>query len=172
MSQICPHCAYVRKASDTTPDWQCPSCEKAYSKAGGELPPPTLRQYAANSEPRRSGGMAKWLVFLLLLGAAFWFARPLLQQRTMSPEAALAAGQPEVVLYATDWCGYCKATRAFFAANDIRYVEYDIEKSSEAYQQHKKLGGRGVPLIVVGEEVIGGYNEAALRQLLGPWLKS
>ena len=170
MSQICPHCAHVRKASDTTPEWQCPACEKAYRKDGDALPPVTRVQSASSNEPRRAGGMAKWLLFLLLLGASFWFARPLLQHRAVSP-ADLAAGQPEVVLYATDWCGYCKATRAFFQANDIRYVEYDIEKSSEAYKQHKKLGGRGVPLIVVGEEVIGGYNEAALRQLLGPWLK-
>ena len=170
MSQICPHCAHVRKASDTTPEWQCPACEKAYRKDGDALPPVTRVQSASSNEPRRAGGMAKWLLFLLLLGASFWFARPLLQHRAVSP-AALAAGQPAVVLYATDWCGYCKAARAFFQANDIRYVEYNIDKSTEAYKQHKKNGGRGVPLIVVGEEVIGGYNEAALRQLLRPWLK-
>lgn len=25
----------------------------------------------------------------------------------------------EVVLYATDWCGYCRKTRKFFAENNI-----------------------------------------------------
>ena len=74
-------------------------------------------------------------------------------------------------LYATEWCGYCKMTRAFFAANGIRYTEYDIEKSSEALKQHRKLGGNGVPLIVVGDDVIKGWNEGALRQLLQPWIK-
>lgn len=170
MSQICPHCAYARKATDTVPEWQCPACEKAYSKVGGEFPPPGTHPYAAGREPA-SGGLGKWWVLLLLLGAAFWFGRPLWQQRGIEAENALAAGQPAVVLYATDWCGYCKATRELFESNGISYVEHDIEKSSEALSQHRKLGGNGVPLIVVGDEVIKGYNEAALRQLLKPWLK-
>jgi len=72
---------------------------------------------------------------------------------------------------ATDWCGYCKATREFFAANGIRYTEHDIEKSSSALAEHRKLGGNGVPLIVVGGELVNGCNESALRQLLGPWIR-
>jgi glutaredoxin len=63
-------------------------------------------------------------------------------------------------------------TREFFASNGIRYTEEDIEQSSTALQQHRKLGGNGVPLIVVGDEVVKGWNEQALRQLLGPWLRS
>lgn len=171
MTQICPHCGYARKTTDAIPEWQCPSCEKAYSKAGGESPQSTLRPYGAAREPA-SGGLGKWWVWLLLLGAALWFGRPLWQQRAVETEKALASSaQPTVVLYATDWCGYCKATRALFASNGIAYVEHDIEKSSEALSQHRKLGGNGVPLIVVGDEVIKGYNEAALRQLLKPWFK-
>ena len=129
-----------------------------------------MRQYAAVHEPA-SGGLAKWWVLLLLLVAVFWFGRPLWQQRAVETEKALAVGQPAVLLYATDWCGYCKAARALFESNGITYVEHDIEKSSEALSQHRKLGGNGVPLIVVGDDVIKGYNEAALRQLLKPWLK-
>lgn len=32
--QKCPKCAYVRKSTDTAPDWQCPSCGIAYAKYG------------------------------------------------------------------------------------------------------------------------------------------
>jgi len=173
MSRICPHCNYSRQAEDTAPDWQCPSCERAYDKAGSALPPESLRQYGPATTPESRGGMGKWLLILIVLGAAFWYVRPLLQQRGVPAAMAVSsAGQPEVVLYATSWCGYCKMTRAFFAANGIRYTEQDIEQSSTAYQQHRKLGGNGVPLIVVGDEVIKGWNEQALRQLLGPWLRS
>jgi hypothetical protein len=28
----CPRCAYVRAATDTAPDWQCPKCGVAYVK--------------------------------------------------------------------------------------------------------------------------------------------
>lgn len=169
MSQICPHCGYARKTADNAPDWQCPSCEKAYVKAGGSLPPDTLRTYTAPVE--RSGGAGKWLILLLVFGVAFWFGRPLLEKHTARAEAAHAASQPEVLLYATDWCGYCKATREFFAANGIRYTEHDIEKSSQALNEHKKLGGGGVPIVVIGGEVIHGYNEPGMRQMLRPWIK-
>ena len=58
-----------------------------------------------------------------------------------------------------------------FAAGGIRYSEQDIEKSSSAAEGHRRLGGNGVPLIVVGDEIIHGYDEARLRRLLRHWLK-
>ncbi|NTV69090.1 MAG: glutaredoxin family protein [Azonexaceae bacterium] len=173
MRRICPHCNYARQSTDNAPEWQCPSCEKAYAKAGLPPPPDSLRQYGPATVSRSSGGMGKWLLILAVFGAAFWFGRPLLQQGVGAATPVVASGeQPVVVLYATSWCGYCKMTREFFAANGIRYTEQDIEQSSTALQQHKKLGGNGVPLIVVGDEVINGWNEQALRHFLGPWLRS
>jgi glutaredoxin len=74
-------------------------------------------------------------------------------------------------LYSTAWCGYCRKAREFFAANGIRYIEYDIEKNSAAQSEHRRLGGKGVPLITVGDDVIKGYNEPALRELLRPWAR-
>jgi glutaredoxin len=171
VSQICPHCAYPRKDSDDVPDWQCPRCEKAYGKAvASPQPPESLRQYAHPVEASRGGG-GKWLLFLFVLGGAFWFGRPLLKPHAVVLASTQTTSQPEVHLYATDWCGYCKATRQFFNVNGIRYVEHDIEKSSDALLMHRKLGGNGVPLVVIGDEVIRGYNEATMRELLRPWLK-
>ncbi|PKO37164.1 MAG: NrdH-redoxin [Betaproteobacteria bacterium HGW-Betaproteobacteria-6] len=173
MSRICPHCNYARQLADEAPDWQCPSCTRAYLKAGAALPPESMRQYGPATVPANRGGLGKWLLILFVLGAAFWFGRPLWQQRGLSAGLAVAASeQPAVVLYATSWCGYCKMTREFFASNGIRYTEEDIEQSSTALLQHRKLGGNGVPLTVVGDEVVKGWNEQTLRQLLGPWLRS
>lgn len=168
MSRICPHCAYARKADDQAPDWQCPACEKAYEKSGGSLPPAGFRTYSVPAAAESRGGAGKWLLMLLILAGALWFGRPFFSPRAVAP----AAAQPEVVLYATDWCGYCKATREFFQANGIRYTEHDIEKSSVALGEHRKLGGNGVPLIVVDGEVVHGYNEQRLQALLRPWLRS
>ncbi len=48
-------------------------------------------------------------------------------------------------------------------------MEYDIDWSSKAKRQFRKLGGRGVPLILIGTEKIPGWNayavEAALARL-------
>lgn len=170
MPQICPHCGHARTANADVPDWQCPACTKAYNKVDAHLSPERLRQYGRIEAPERRGG-GKWLFMLLLAGIALWLARPLWQAPARPSPALADAGQPAVHLYATDWCGYCKASREFFRANGIRYTEHDIEKSSEALNAHKKLGGKGVPLIVVGDEVVNGYNEDHLRQLLRPWIR-
>lgn len=170
MSRICPHCNQTRQADDQTPDWQCPSCGKAYNKAGAELPPASMIQYGPTVARSRPTG--KWLVVLIALGVAFWFARSLTLDKQADKAAALAAGQPEVVLYATDWCGYCKQTREFFEANDIRYSEQDIEKSAEARKAHQQLGGNGVPTIVIGDDIVHGYDIEHLRHLLRYWLKA
>ena len=34
---LCPKCRYKRKSTETAPDWQCPSCGVAYSKAANTL---------------------------------------------------------------------------------------------------------------------------------------
>jgi len=33
---VCPKCQYKRTAADNGPDWQCPSCGVAYSKAAAQ----------------------------------------------------------------------------------------------------------------------------------------
>ena len=77
----------------------------------------------------------------------------------------LFAGTPDyraadagVVLYATEWCGYCEKTRELFAKHDVPFVEHDIEKSTQAYKAYRKLGGRGVPLVNANGTVIHGYS--------------
>lgn len=64
----------------------------------------------------------------------------------------------EIVLYATEWCGYCRKTREFFAANAIPYVEHDIEKSDKRNSEYQSLGGGGVPLINVNGTIVHGYD--------------
>ena len=86
--------------------------------------------------------------------------------------SAQSSQQPEVILYGTSWCGYCAAAREFFYTNGIKYTEYDTEKTTEGYEGYKKLGGGGVPVIVVGADIMHGYNEAGLRQTLAPWIQS
>lgn len=79
--------------------------------------------------------------------------------------------QPEVVMFATRHCGYCAQARAFFARYGIRFTEYDVEKDSGAAASLQLLGGRGVPVFVVGDEVIHGMDERRLRRLLGDWVR-
>lgn len=64
----------------------------------------------------------------------------------------------EVVLYATDWCGYCRMTRTFLEQKGIAYTEYDIEKSDEGARQYRELSARGVPVLSVNGTIVRGYD--------------
>lgn len=78
------------------------------------------------------------------------------------PEAVRAG---RVTMYATSTCGYCKKARRYFRDNGIRYTEYDIDKDQEARKRWKRLGGRGVPLILVGNRKVHGFSESAFERM-------
>jgi glutaredoxin len=77
-----------------------------------------------------------------------------------------ALHEEPVILYATDWCSNCKMTRAFLRKNNIPFFEYDVDKSSEGQRQFKALQGNGVPLLLVKNNVIRGYNPQAIKRAL------
>ncbi len=84
----------------------------------------------------------------------------------LSPTSHASNGPAEVTLYATSWCGYCKKTRALLDKIGVAYTEYDIEESYEGLQQYEALNGQGIPLLVIDDEVIRGYNPSRISKLL------
>jgi len=75
-----------------------------------------------------------------------------------SAPAPAANAAPKVTMYSTSWCGYCRKARQHFRANNVDFRELDIEKNSRANREYKKLGGQGVPLIVVGTQLLKGFS--------------
>lgn len=64
----------------------------------------------------------------------------------------------KVIMYSTAWCGVCKQAKAYFKSKKIRYVEYDVEKSSKGRADFKRLNGKGVPIILVGNRRMDGFS--------------
>lgn len=73
--------------------------------------------------------------------------------------AASGAGAKSVVLYGTSWCGYCKKARAHFRSRNIAFTDLDIETDASAKALFEALGGRGVPVILVGDTRINGFSQ-------------
>ncbi|MCG7918481.1 MAG: glutaredoxin family protein [Candidatus Thiodiazotropha taylori] len=71
----------------------------------------------------------------------------------------------KVVIYSTEWCGYCEKAKRYFKRKKIKYTEYDIEKSSRAKRQYKKMGATGVPVILVGKRRMNGFSEAGFEKI-------
>jgi glutaredoxin len=88
-----------------------------------------------------------------------------LRQAPASSSKASGEAGP-VVLYSTSWCRYCAQARAYFAANRIRFQEHDIEASASAHAEFKRLGGKGVPLIVHGGQTMSGFSEKSFEALV------
>ena len=84
---------------------------------------------------------------------------------------ALAAGELEigskdVVLLSTSRCGYCNATKKFLGENKVSYIEHDLDFSSEGRRLLWLVGGNGVPVLLVGKDVIRGYNIQEMKRVL------
>ncbi len=71
----------------------------------------------------------------------------------------------KVVMYSTEWCAYCKKAKKYFVRKSISFIEYDIEKSSEAKKQYKQMGAKGVPVILVGNKRMNGFSEKGFEKI-------
>ncbi len=68
-------------------------------------------------------------------------------------------------MYSTSWCGYCKKARRYFTENDIPYVDYDVETSAKGKRDYRKLGARGVPVILVGNKRLNGFSQDSFNKI-------
>ncbi|NCF34801.1 MAG: DUF4124 domain-containing protein [Gammaproteobacteria bacterium] len=76
-------------------------------------------------------------------------------------DSSLVTGRQKsksVAMYSTSWCGYCKKAARHFRKNNIPFTEHDIEKSETAAREYKKLRGRGVPVILIGDQRMNGFS--------------
>jgi hypothetical protein len=74
---VCPKCSYARKASDTAPAWQCPSCGIAYKKfhvpSAAGSPADSLRDKRERGTTLGQGSTtSSGIVYVSLLGAGIF----------------------------------------------------------------------------------------------------
>jgi len=76
---------------------------------------------------------------------------------------------PNVELYTTSWCPWCKKAREYFNSRGIKFTAYDIEKDAGALERKVGIDGdKHVPTAIIGGKVVKGYSpseyQAALEQ--------
>jgi glutaredoxin-like YruB-family protein len=73
-----------------------------------------------------------------------------------------------VTIYSTPVCHFCHAAKEFFTEHGVEYTEHDVASDVEKRREMVDMTGQmGVPVIRVDDEVIIGYDEAKLKELLG-----
>ena len=79
----------------------------------------------------------------------------------------LLTGDAKIVMLAADWCGYCRKLQAEFEREGVRYRVLDVDEA-EGDRAANALGTRGVPVTIVGQDVIHGYDTATIKSRLKP----
>ena len=82
---------------------------------------------------------------------------------TFSESIASAAA---VVIYSAQWCGICTRAKNYMDANGIRYTEYDVDESAKGRRDYRRLDGKGVPIIIVGNQRMDGFSASRLQAML------
>ena len=73
----------------------------------------------------------------------------------------------KVIIYSTPTCHFCQQTKAFFKEHNITYTDYNVAEDAQRRQEMiEKSGQMGTPVTFIGDEMITGFNEARLKELL------
>lgn len=79
-------------------------------------------------------------------------------------------GPPEakpVTMFVTSWCSVCRALQQQLTAAGISFIHVDVETNREAmlyYQRVTQGQTSAVPVTVVGDRVVLGYNLSEINQ--------
>ena len=73
-----------------------------------------------------------------------------------------------VTIYSTPTCHFCHMAKDFFKEKNIAYTEYNVASNIEKRKEMvEKSGQMGVPVIIIGDELIVGFDRPKISQLLG-----
>jgi len=77
--------------------------------------------------------------------------------------------EPEIVIYTTSWCPYCRRAKALLDEKGVDYLEIDIEaEPARRGEMVSRAGGRtSVPQIFIREQAIGGSDQLRALEASG-----
>lgn len=73
----------------------------------------------------------------------------------------------KVTIYSTPTCHFCHAAKDFFKKNNVEFTDYNVaEDTVKRTEMLERSGQMGVPVIFIESEMIIGFNEKRLKDLL------
>lgn len=75
--------------------------------------------------------------------------------------------EKEVTIYSTPVCHFCQAAKEYFKENSVDYTEFDVASDADKRQEMIEMTGQmGVPVIRIGDDVVIGFDEDKVKELL------
>ena len=108
-----------------------------------------------------------WLLLLIGLAGGIYAWRSGGDDKLHPDDPRTRTGDRGVVMLAAEWCSYCRKQQKDFELAEVRYRVLDVD-TEEGRRAATALGTQGVPVTVVGQRVIHGYDTVALQENLAP----
>ncbi len=75
--------------------------------------------------------------------------------------------QKTVEIYSTASCHFCHAAKDFFNEKGVQYSDYNVGTDLEKRKEMVEMTGQmGVPVIRIGDDVIVGFDQKKVAELL------
>jgi len=72
-----------------------------------------------------------------------------------------------VTIYSTPTCHFCHLAKDYFTENNVAFTEHDVASDLEKRQEMMDMTGQmGVPVIRIGDDVVIGFDEEKVKELL------
>ena len=72
-----------------------------------------------------------------------------------------------VTIYSTPVCHFCHAAKEYFNENNVAFTEFDVASDQAKRQEMIEMTGQmGVPVIRIDNDVIVGFDEDKIKELL------
>jgi glutaredoxin 3 len=66
----------------------------------------------------------------------------------------------KVIVYTTEPCGFCRQAKALLGKRGVSYDEINLAKDADGRAElAKRTGMMTFPQVVIGEQLVGGFNE-------------
>ena len=69
----------------------------------------------------------------------------------------------DIKIYSTPTCSYCHLAKEYFSSKGVTYQDFDVSQDRQALEEMVKISGQmGLPITVINNEVIVGFDRAKL----------
>jgi len=75
--------------------------------------------------------------------------------------------EKKVTIYSTPTCPFCKRAKAYLSGKNISYTDYNVAQDKDRAKEMIRLSGQmSVPVIIIDNEIIVGFNQTLLDKVL------
>lgn len=72
----------------------------------------------------------------------------------------------KVIVYSSNTWPYCTTAKSYLEEKGIEYTEKNVQTDKDARKELMAMGHRGVPVIVIDDEEIVGFDKNKIEEIL------